>query len=76
MPNITVELVAGRTREQRAEFVARLTDLACEVLDTHPAAVRILFREHTMDMVSREGRLRSDIDGAERAARVQSPGAG
>ena len=69
MPNITVELVSGRTVDQRREFVRRVTEAACEVLDTVPEAVRILFREHELDFVSRAGELRVDIDGPARAER-------
>lgn len=63
MPNITVELIAGRTIDQRREFVRRVTDAAVEVLGTQPEAVRIVFKEHAMDYVSRAGLLRCDIDG-------------
>ncbi len=45
MPNITVELLRGRTMAQRREFVRRVTEAAVECLNARPEKVRILLVE-------------------------------
>ncbi|TDC29647.1 tautomerase family protein, partial [Kribbella albertanoniae] len=45
MPNITVELLSGRTLDQRREFVAAVTDSAIAILGAKREAVRIVFTE-------------------------------
>lgn len=45
MPNITVELLQGRTMAQRREFVRRVTQDAVECLNARPEKVRILLVE-------------------------------
>lgn len=45
MPNITVELLAGRTMAQRREFVRRVTEDAVECLNAKREKVRILLVE-------------------------------
>jgi 4-oxalocrotonate tautomerase len=64
MPNITVELLKGRTIEQRRDFVKRVTDAAVECLNARREKVRILLVEiETTDVanggifVADEGRV-------------------
>lgn len=45
MPNITVELLKGRTTAQRREFVRRVTEDAVECLNAKREKVRILLVE-------------------------------
>jgi len=45
MPNITVELLSGRTMAQRREFVRRVTEDAVECLNARREKVRILLVE-------------------------------
>ncbi|HEV2953331.1 MAG TPA: tautomerase family protein [Candidatus Dormibacteraeota bacterium] len=45
MPNITVELLKGRTIDQRRRFVQAVTDNAVEILNAKREAVRILLVE-------------------------------
>jgi len=45
MPNITVELLAGRTIEQRRMFMEAVTAAAGQYLDAPPERVRIRFSE-------------------------------
>jgi 4-oxalocrotonate tautomerase len=45
MPNITVELLKGRTIAQRREFVRRVTEDAVECLNARREKVRILLVE-------------------------------
>lgn len=43
MPTIRVELMTGRTPEQKKELAAALTQATCQVLGTKPESVDILF---------------------------------
>lgn len=70
MPNITVQLLKGRSLEQRRLFAAQATDLAVEVLKARPQDVRIVFEEITPDIVANGGVLASeDADRADVVAR-------
>ncbi len=60
MPNITVELLAGRSIAQRREFVAAVTDAAVSILNAKQASVRIRFDEITREDVANGGQLESD----------------
>jgi 4-oxalocrotonate tautomerase len=57
MPNITVELLRGRTLEQRREFAEAVTATAVEVLGARRQDVRIVFQEITADSVANGGVL-------------------
>ncbi|WP_127500368.1 tautomerase family protein [Actinoplanes solisilvae] len=60
MPNITVELLAGRTVEQRKAFARAVTDHAVEILGARPQDVRMVFTEITADTVANGGVLASE----------------
>lgn len=60
MPNINVELLSGRTPDQRREFVAALTDAAVDILKARREAVRIVFWEIEKSDVANGGILESD----------------
>lgn len=60
MPNITVELLSGRSMEQRRRFVAAVTATAVELLDARPQDVRIVFTEIEAEDVANGGVLASD----------------
>ena len=63
MPNITVQLLKGRTTEQRRDFAAQVTDTAVEVLGARRQDVRIVFEEITPDIVANGGVLASEDPG-------------
>lgn len=46
MPIIQVNILSGRSTEQKAEFASRVTQLAAEVLQVKPEAVRVLIQEY------------------------------
>ena len=46
MPTITVEMLKGRSPEQRAEFADKATDLAVEVLKAAREKVKVRFIEN------------------------------
>lgn len=43
MPTIRVELLEGRTPEQKKELAKALTEATCKTLGSNPAAVDVLF---------------------------------
>ncbi|MFI6480889.1 tautomerase family protein [Nonomuraea sp. NPDC050663] len=71
MPNITVELLRGRTLDQRREFVAAVTEQAVDILGARRQDVRIVFTEIGGDDVANGGVLAVDDNSrAEVLARV------
>ncbi|GAA1386946.1 MULTISPECIES: tautomerase family protein [Catellatospora] len=60
MPNITVELLAGRSVEQRRAFARAVTDSAVELLGAREQDVRMVFTEITPDVVANGGVLASE----------------
>ena len=62
MPNITVELLKGRTIEQRRDFARAVADSAVEILGARRQDVRMVFSEITADIVANGGVLASEDD--------------
>jgi 4-oxalocrotonate tautomerase len=60
MPNITVELLAGRSVEQRRAFARAVTDSAVAILGAREQDVRMVFTEITPDTVANGGVLASE----------------
>jgi len=62
MPNITVELLSGRSVDQRREFVQAVTEAAVTVLKARRQDVRIRFDEIERGDVANGGVLESERD--------------
>ena len=60
MPNITVELLKGRTIEQRRAFAEAVADSAVDLLGARRQDVRMVFNEITPDIVANGGVLASE----------------
>ena len=60
MPELTIELVEGRTLEQKRELVRRLTEVVVEVCKVEPAAVIINIHELQRQNKAKAGILFSD----------------
>ena len=60
MPNITVELLSGRTMDQKREFVTAVTDAAVDILKAKRDAVRIRLDEIERSDVANGGTIESD----------------
>lgn len=60
MPNITVELLSGRSLDQRRRFVAEVTRVVVETLLVPAASVRIVLQEIEPDGVASGGLLALD----------------
>ena len=62
MPNITVELLKGRTVDQRRAFAQAVADSAVELLGARRQDVRMVVSEITPDVVANGGVLASEDD--------------
>lgn len=62
MPFISVEILKGRTLDQRRDFARRVTAAAVEALGSPADKVRIVFREIDPTEFSRAGVLASDVE--------------
>ncbi|GAB3392323.1 hypothetical protein GCM10027568_19360 [Humibacter soli] len=60
MPNIRVELLPGRTVEQRRRFAEEVTKAAVSELGARQQDVRIMFEEVAADFVANGGVLASE----------------
>lgn len=74
MPNITVELLRGRTVDQRREFADAVTADAVQILGARRQDVRIVFTEFAADEVANGGVLA--LDDGSRAEVLARHGAG
>ena len=63
MPNISVELLRGRTIDQRRAFAAAVADSAVDILGARRQDVRMVFTEITPDVVANGGVLASEDAG-------------
>ncbi|MBL8628783.1 MAG: 4-oxalocrotonate tautomerase family protein [Rhodospirillaceae bacterium] len=45
MPLIQVSIMQGRSEQQKTDFAAKVTAVACETLDVKPEQVRVLINE-------------------------------
>jgi 4-oxalocrotonate tautomerase len=62
MPTINVQLFAGRTTEQKRQFVEAVTRVTCETLNCSPASVDIILTDVAKENWASEGKLWSDRD--------------
>jgi 4-oxalocrotonate tautomerase len=60
MPNITVELLTGRTLDQRRAFAQEVTRNAVDLLGARAQDVRIVFTEIAADHVANGGVFSSE----------------
>jgi len=61
MPILQVEILKGRTIEQKRKMVRKVTDAITETLDCPEEAVRIIIREMEFDNFAKAGILKVDI---------------
>jgi 4-oxalocrotonate tautomerase len=60
MPTVIVEMLEGRTVEQKRELVKRITDAIVEIARTKPENVRIYFHDIPPFNLGQSGILRVD----------------
>lgn len=60
MPVITVDMLEGRTVEQKRELVAAITDVVVKIAKTTPEATTVIIHETPKTNWSKGGKLLSD----------------
>lgn len=60
MPIVQIELLEGRTVEQKRALVKEVTNAICKTLNAPPEAVRIILRDMKFENFANAGVLRSD----------------
>lgn len=60
MPILQVEILKGRTIEQKREMVKKVTDAVTETLDCPKEAVSIIIREMELENFAKAGVLKVD----------------
>lgn len=60
MPIVQIDMLAGRTLEQRRELVRRVTEAVSETVNCSPSAITIIIREMSKDCLGLNGKLQSD----------------
>lgn len=60
MPTFHIELFAGRTLEQKREFVRAITKATCESLGVEPGSVEIILSDVKRENWATGGKLWSD----------------
>lgn len=60
MPRVKVELIEGRTVEQKRRVAERVTQVIVEEFDVSPDAVTLRFEEVPAHDMAKAGKLRSD----------------
>jgi 4-oxalocrotonate tautomerase len=60
MPNITIQWYAGRTREQKRELVAAITEAVVRIGKTTPEQVHIVFQDVEKSDWGVSGKLAAD----------------
>lgn len=55
MPIIQVNILEGRTDEQKENMIAKMTDVMCETMNSPKSAVRIIINEMKPQHFAREG---------------------
>ena len=60
MPIVQIELLAGRTIEQKRKMARKVTDAIVESFDCPADAVRIILREMAEEDFAVAGKLKSD----------------
>lgn len=60
MPILQVEMLKGRTVEQKRNMVKKVTEAVTETLDCPKEAVRIIIREMEFENFAKAGVLRCD----------------
>jgi 4-oxalocrotonate tautomerase len=61
MPIVQIDLLEGRTLEQKRAMVAKVTDAIVETASCKPEVVTIIIREIPPMHLGKAGKLKSDI---------------
>ena len=61
MPVVTIELIEGRTVDQKREMAKKITDVIKEAAKVKEDAVEIIFHDMKKENYSKAGKLALDI---------------
>jgi len=61
MPIVQIDMLEGRTLEQKRAMVAKVTEAIVETADCKPEVVTIIIREMQAANLGKAGKLRSDL---------------
>jgi 4-oxalocrotonate tautomerase len=61
MPRINIELIEGRSVEQKRQIVESFTETIVKVLRVEPEVVTVRFDEVPAHNMAKAGKLRSDV---------------
>jgi 4-oxalocrotonate tautomerase len=61
MPIVTINMIEGRSKEQKAQIVKEITDTLVRVAGAKPENVRISIREYSKDNLAKGGKLLSEL---------------
>ncbi|HNR65206.1 MAG TPA: 2-hydroxymuconate tautomerase [Atribacterota bacterium] len=61
MPILQIEILKGRTVEQKREMARRVTEAVSETLNCPKEAVSIIIREMETENFAKAGKLRVDV---------------
>ena len=60
MPIVRIEMLEGRTQQQKAELVRAVTQALVDIAKTKPEAVTVVFSEFSRENWAQGGKLLSD----------------
>lgn len=60
MPFVTIEMVEGRTPEQKRELVEKITQVVCETVNVTPDKVYVFIEDLKKDHFAKAGKLLID----------------
>ena len=60
MPMIRIDMIKGRTGEQKRKIVEEITDTMVRVAGAKPEDTRVIFYEHALGNLGAAGKLLSD----------------
>lgn len=61
MPIVQIDMLEGRSVEQKRNMVAKVTEAIVETCDAPPETVTIIIREMSKTNLGKAGKLRSDF---------------
>ena len=61
MPSVTLSILEGRSKEQKAQVCKEFTDTLVRVLDVDPQNVKVTIQENPLENVSKGGVLFSEL---------------
>lgn len=61
MPVITIDMLDGKTPEQKKQLVEGITDVVCSITKVSREVVTIIFHDITRDNWGSGGKLKSEV---------------